>query len=170
MRNAAGVLFESPGYTQDKETSETLFGGPPDIYRKPMPIPLPQITLTPEWAPAPSVDIPVPENVKERLALAHQMMDAAKAGDYATAYSLAQQVEAKVEADEMKDWGALGKLTGGALSNVSWFALMTHNFAAALDASERAIQLLPNNLLPVANQAHALMFLGRTAAAKSIYS
>ncbi len=106
------------------------------------------------------------------LARFHEIdqIDAAhKAGNYAEALKLSEAHVAATEADEIKKEGKAGKLTAGALIGLSWEALFAREFSKSLDASERAIKLSPNDLVPVTNQAHALMLLGRTDEAKAIY-
>jgi hypothetical protein len=92
-----------------------------------------------------------------------------KAGDYATAYTLSQQKAAATEAEEVKETGKAAKRSADALSGLSWHALFAQKFSEALTAAERSITLDPPNLVPQTNRAHALMMLGRTAEAKTLY-
>jgi len=108
-------------------------------------------------------------SVTARLTELQKIEQATKAGDYTTAYTISRQHAAATEADEVKETGKAGKRTAAALIGLSWGALFAHEFSKSLDASERAIKLSPNDLVPVTNQAHALMFLGRAAEAKAIY-
>ena len=56
-----------------------------------------------------------------------------------------------------------------AMTNLSYLSLFVKDFAGALSASEEAISLLPTNLAPITNKAHALMFLGRAEEARELY-
>ncbi len=94
---------------------------------------------------------------------------AAQGGNYARAFKIAQEAEAKTEADETKAIGAPGEKTRAALVGVGWYGLFARQFKASLDASERAISLKSGELVPVTNRAHALMLLGRADDAKAVY-
>lgn len=52
---------------------------------------------------------------------------------------------------------------------MAWFGLFTRRFQESLDASDRSLTLIPSDLVPTTNRAHALMFLGRTEEARAIY-
>jgi len=56
-----------------------------------------------------------------------------------------------------------------AFGNVAWLALLARRPATALAASERALALAPDHVWLATNYAHALLFLGRHAAAKAVY-
>jgi CHAT domain-containing protein/tetratricopeptide (TPR) repeat protein len=56
-----------------------------------------------------------------------------------------------------------------AFGEVAWLALLARRPATALAASERAIALAPDHIWLATNYAHALLFLGRRAAAKAVY-
>jgi len=101
--------------------------------------------------------------------LKEKFESAAKAGDYAEAFKLAQQYEAGIEAEESKDDFGVGVLTSAALSRVAWQGLFAREFPKALEASERSIKLNPGYPEREINRAHALLFLGRTAEARTIY-
>jgi hypothetical protein len=92
-----------------------------------------------------------------------------KSGDYNFAYTLEQIRAATVEADEIKEAGKAGEKTASALANLSWYGLFAQKYTEALTAANRSLALDPPNLVPVTNQAHALMFLGRTGEAELIY-
>ncbi len=92
-----------------------------------------------------------------------------KAGHYDKALELAKQYAAASEAMDKKSNGKPGTLAAGALGNVSFAALFARDYKAALAAADRAISLEPGDLNPHTNRAHALMFLGRTAEAKTVY-
>ena len=99
-----------------------------------------------------------------------QQIEAAhKAGNYAEALKLAEAHATATEAEEIKNDGKAGKDTGSALSNLSWEALFARDFNKAYEAATRSIKLIPSNSVPITNQAHALMLLGRTEEAKAIY-
>jgi hypothetical protein len=91
------------------------------------------------------------------------------AGHYDEAYRIGQAHAIATEAFETKTKNKPGQLTGNALANLSWYALFAHHYAEALDAAERSIKLNPTDLVPQGNRAHALMMLGRTAEAQTIY-
>jgi hypothetical protein len=55
------------------------------------------------------------------------------------------------------------------LLNLSFYTLLTHDYAKALTAAERGHSLFAGDLAIETNRAHALMFLGRTEEAKAIY-
>jgi hypothetical protein len=101
--------------------------------------------------------------------LKEKFENAAKAGDYAEAFKLAQQYEAGIEAEESTDDFGVGVLTSAALSRVAWQGLFAREFPRALEASERSIKLSPGYPEREINRAHALLFLGRTAEARTIY-
>jgi hypothetical protein len=112
---------------------------------------------------------------KQRLAeIASIFQDEAKArtefdaGHYDEAFKIDSASASASEAFEIKTSGKLGSLTASALGGLSWSALFAHHYAEALDAAERSIKLKPD-LAPETNRAHALMMLGRTAEAKTIY-
>jgi hypothetical protein len=91
------------------------------------------------------------------------------AGHYDEAYKFGNDSALAADALETKTQHKPGGLTADALVKLSWYGLFARQYARALDASERAINLSPNDLVPVTNRAHALMFLGRAAEAKAIY-
>lgn len=92
-----------------------------------------------------------------------------KAGHYDEAFKLSQKTVAAAEAIDIKKSGKAGDLTASFLVGYAWHALFAGKFSEALAASERSIQFKPHDLVPEINRAHALMFLGRTDEAKSIY-
>ena len=61
------------------------------------------------------------------------------------------------------------KFTHGALIGLSFVAIFAHDYTAAIAAADRASALEPDNIMPLTNRAHALMFLGRTDEAKTAY-
>jgi TPR repeat protein len=91
------------------------------------------------------------------------------AGHYDEAFKAANDSVIAADALETKTLHKPGGLTAEALAKLSWYGLFARQYARALDGSERAIKLNPNNLVPVATQAHALMLLGRIDEAKAIY-
>lgn len=92
-----------------------------------------------------------------------------KARHFDEAYKLAKSYRTGAEALETKKSGKPGPLTSGALNSVAWRALFVHEYAEALAAAERALQLDAKSLVAETNRAHALMLLGRTDEAKAIY-
>jgi len=56
-----------------------------------------------------------------------------------------------------------------AFGNVAWLALLARRPATALAASERALALAPDHIWLATNYVHALLFVGRRAAAKAVY-
>jgi TPR repeat protein len=64
---------------------------------------------------------------------------------------------------------ANASVNASAKLTLSYSSLFVRDFAGALSASEEAIQLLPKNLAPITNKAHALMFLGRAKEARELY-
>ena len=95
--------------------------------------------------------------------------EAAGAGRYAEALQLTVAWAAKVEAEEMKREGKLGKQTAELLNRVAWHALLAREFTKALTVAERAHTLFPNDLAMETNRAHALMFLEREEESKALY-
>jgi tetratricopeptide (TPR) repeat protein len=55
------------------------------------------------------------------------------------------------------------------LSNLSWYEILARDFAEALATSEEAMKLDPASLYAVGNHAHALLALGRTQEAETVY-
>lgn len=90
-------------------------------------------------------------------------------GNYDHAFELQKQYAAAAEAFEVKNGGKAGDLTGGAYLDLSFYALFAKRYQSALDAADRAIELRPNDLVPVTNRTHALMFLGRIDEARTNY-
>lgn len=92
-----------------------------------------------------------------------------EAGHYDEAYRRAVAYEAEIEADETKDKGKPGVTTAGELSDLSWAAVFARKFEEANSAAKRARELEPGLLTAEINRAHAVMFLGRTDEAKTVY-
>ena len=88
------LLFESSAYTQDKETSETLFGGPPDIYMRPK-------SLIPEKRQRPAAAKPVTSENEfvAKLFRATEAEREALAAAEAARQAKAEAVTAKAEAE-----------------------------------------------------------------------
>jgi uncharacterized protein YgiM (DUF1202 family) len=112
---------------------------------------------------------------KQRVAeLSDQMLVTVKAkeqfdaGHYDEAYKLANDNAIAANALETKTQHKPGDLTAIALGELSWYGLFAHQYAQALEASERSLKLKAS-LNAETNHAHALMLLGRTAEAKAIY-
>jgi hypothetical protein len=90
------------------------------------------------------------------------------AGHYDEALRLGRATAAAIEAFEIKTTGKAGDLTAECLGQLSWYALFARQYAEALTAAERSLKLKPS-LGEEINNAHALMMLGRTKEASSIY-
>ena len=112
---------------------------------------------------------------KQRVAELHsEMQRSIKAGEqfnvgrYDEAYKLASDNAIAAEALEIKTQHKPGDLTAAFLAELSWYGLFARQYTRALDASERSLKLKAT-LTEEKNQAHALMLLGRAAAAKAIY-
>ena len=99
---------------------------------------------------------------------------AAKAAYDAGEYAKAAAAQAKlVEAWEKAERAATGRpgpRTATALLELSWYRLFAHDFRGSLAASERAIATQPDFLPAIMNRAHALMFLGRSWEARTLYA
>jgi len=54
-------------------------------------------------------------------------------------------------------------------ASLSWYRALHKDYAACIDAANRAIGLKPDDLVPQMNLAHCLLLTGRYAAAKEIY-
>ena len=57
----------------------------------------------------------------------------------------------------------------GAYVELAWYQLFVRNFAGSLASSDQAVKLNPKDLAAQTNRAHALLFLGRTKDAETIY-
>ena len=58
---------------------------------------------------------------------------------------------------------------GTAYGELAYSLVLGGHFAKSLEASDEAMQLVPENILVSTNRAHALMFLGRTGEARALY-
>ncbi len=99
---------------------------------------------------------------------------AAKAAYDAGEYAKAAAAQAKlVEAQEKAERAAAGRpgaQTATALLELSWYRLFAHDFKGSLAAADRAIAAQPDLLPAIMNKAHALMFLGRSWEARTLYA
>jgi hypothetical protein len=116
------------------------------------------------------------EDKKQRVAAVTAiMLDTAKAreafeaGRYDEAFKVERANASAAQTFETQISGKAGDFTASALSQLSWYALFVRQYATALDAAERSIKIKSQDLVPETNRAHALMFLGRTTEAKTIY-
>jgi len=92
------------------------------------------------------------------------------AGEYAKAATAqARLVEAQEKAERAAA-GRPGAQTATALLELSWYRLFAHDFKGSLAASDRAIAAQPDLLPVIMNRAHALMFLGRSWEARTLYA
>ena len=101
---------------------------------------------------------------------------AAQAGDGAAASTwfgkaadLLRKGLPAIEAADTKETDAPGPRTADELNMIAWGLLFTGDFHGALAATERGHAIAPANLLVEGNRAHALMFLGRDAEARTLY-
>jgi len=158
--------LDLPKKTEALQPPDTPAPAPPKVAPAPQPD-------TPAAAPPKAVAEATPPPASQPTLNAAQyqaaMNYAAQGGNYARAFKIAQEAEAKAEADETKAIGAPGEKTRAALVGVGWYGLFARQFKASLDASERAISLKSGELVPVTNRAHALMLLGRADDAKAVY-
>lgn len=85
------------------------------------------------------------------------------------ALAVRERGAARTEQAEVAAKGKPGADTASELGNLAWDAILAQLFDRALAASERAIGLAPDEVWIETNRAHALMFLGRTDDARSVY-
>ena len=90
-------------------------------------------------------------------------------GKFQEALRLQEAHAAEIEKSELKREGKPGKATAEALGIVAWRSLFARDFGKALSATDRALLLSPDLLWIETNRAHALMFLGRTEEARTLY-
>src|SRR5882757_2715198 len=103
--------------------------------------------------------------LKLRTIAAEKLSAAGKVADALTmSERLAKQVQLSATAK-----GTSKSDIADAFGNVAWLALLARRPATALAASERALALAPDHVWLATNYAHALLFLGRHAAAKAVY-
>jgi tetratricopeptide (TPR) repeat protein len=88
---------------------------------------------------------------------------------YRQSLAIRQKLAAVMEVADMQSSGKPGEATAEALGNVSWDALFAGEYATALDAADRALGIAPTALWIQSNRAHALMLVGRTKEARTIY-
>ncbi|MEQ1696695.1 MAG: hypothetical protein ABL901_12715 [Hyphomicrobiaceae bacterium] len=107
----------------------------------------------------------------KRDLLRFDIKQAVNAGRHDEALSLQERLAFEVEEDEKKENSGKVKRTAQELgSGLAWFALVARQPAKALAATERALSLVPGDLVTETNRAHALMLLGRATEARAIYS
>jgi TPR repeat protein len=94
-----------------------------------------------------------------------------KAGtiDYLKAFEWAKKAVEVAEANDLRAKRGASSQTTRANTALSFNALFTREYAVALSAADKALGIEPENLVPATNKAHALMFLGRTDQARSLY-
>jgi tetratricopeptide (TPR) repeat protein/CHAT domain-containing protein len=90
-------------------------------------------------------------------------------GRYAEALATQRAVAAGTERTETARSGTAGKETAYELVSLSWYALFARTPVEAVDASERALKLIPALWAIDSNRAHALLLLGRTDEARKLY-
>jgi tetratricopeptide (TPR) repeat protein len=101
--------------------------------------------------------------------LTTQLNAANEAGRYAEALALQAQIAARVEDEETKSIGKPGKNTAQELAGLAWQALLAGEPDKAIAACDRSLSLQPGDLAAEINRAHALMYLGRGAEARTAY-
>ena len=97
------------------------------------------------------------------------MSEANEKSDWTGGLKSAEALKAIVERPGVIDADKKADQLEMALVSIAWDSLMLRDFKKALDASQQAVTLQPNDLVPKTNLAHALMFLGRVDDAKAIY-
>jgi tetratricopeptide (TPR) repeat protein len=105
----------------------------------------------------------------EKLMPTVQLRAANDAGRYAEALALQAQIAARVEDEETRSTGKPGKETAAELTGLAWQALLAGDPDKAIAACERSLVLQPGDLAAEINRAHALMYLGRDAEARTAY-
>src|SRR5215472_12588887 len=78
--------------------------------------------------------------------LQRQVQEFDQAGKHAEALALMRRLAAEIENAETTSGGKPGARTVNALGSVAWYALLAHDFEAALAASDRAHALDPSSL------------------------
>jgi CHAT domain-containing protein/tetratricopeptide (TPR) repeat protein len=109
------------------------------------------------------------EESNDLEALRQKVEQLDQAGKYADALAVQRRLTSEIETAETAASGGPGEKTAGALIELSWYALLAHNFKQALAAGDRAHALAPDNLLAETNRAHALLLMGRIREARAIY-
>jgi CHAT domain-containing protein len=90
------------------------------------------------------------------------------AGKFPDALTMSERWAKQVQLSATAKGTSSGDIAA-AFGNVAWLALLARRPATALAASERALALAPDHVWLATNYAHALLFLGRRAAAKAVY-
>jgi tetratricopeptide (TPR) repeat protein len=67
------------------------------------------------------------------------------------------------------DWQSDLQSTIEEIGGLAYNFVLAHDFATALEATDEAISLAPDNIWLYTNRAHALMFLGRVDEARALY-
>jgi CHAT domain-containing protein len=91
-----------------------------------------------------------------------------RAGKFADALTMCERWAKQVQLSATAK-GTSKSDIAAAFGNVAWLALLAQRPATALAASEHALALAPDRIWLATNYAHALLFLGRRAAAKAAY-
>lgn len=105
------------------------------------------------------------KDVNERAAI----KAAFESKDFTRAIDLEKALLESTEKGELQRRGRPGPATATRLLSLSWYQLFAKQFQAALETSDRALALAPDQVIFASNQAHALMFLGRADEARNIY-
>src|SRR6266478_5922675 len=110
-------------------------------------------------------DWPAELELKLRRIALEKLVSADKVADALTmSERWAKQVQLSATAK-----GTSNSDIAAAFGNVAWLALLARRPTTALAASEHALALAPDHIWLATNYAHALLFLGRRAAAKAAY-
>ncbi len=112
--------------------------------------------------------------IKERLASAdpsNARLQRDLAGSYSKTgeYAKASATQAALVAITERSEESPGAATAAELLSLSWYRLFARDFNGALEASDHAIAIEPENIIHATNKAHALMFLGRADEARALY-
>jgi tetratricopeptide (TPR) repeat protein len=86
---------------------------------------------------------------------------------YRDAVTILQQLVAHGASN--KDWRAGLNYSINGIGGLAYTCLLQSDFATALEAADQAISLAPDAIWLYTNRAHALMFLGRTDEARTLY-
>ena len=111
---------------------------------------------------------PVSAQMEEMQSLEKRVQELFQAGSYGEALAEAERLAKLAEASEAAK-GKPGPLTVHTQISVSWHALFANAPGKALAASQRALEIQPDNLVPTTNHAHALLFLNRIDEARAAY-
>lgn len=101
--------------------------------------------------------------------LAQQVAAAFARKDYNNTFSLQNELAAAVIAAETTANGRPGSNSANALGTLAFYAVLAREPTMALEAADKALALTPDTLWIEANRASALMLLGQTEKALTLY-